>query len=203
MRPWYVRMATQNLLKLLLLLMLMLRIMLATVCYRFGSWCLVLKLNLCADFEHKVWSRFCSWSSGNILKLDFVQHFAADVLNFKFSGDAGVWLRFLVNALLRFWGWNVIRIRVWTCDMTSRSYFCKMNSTLGSVVPLAMFHNRFNGHFHRNMLTRTWLFECLFHLWQIAGTCTNCAVWLILQECHRILLFKHWFTAEHTSKDYH
>ena len=26
----------------------------------------------------------------------------------------------------------------WTCDMTSRSYFGKMNSTLGSVVPLAM-----------------------------------------------------------------
>ena len=25
------------------------------------------------------------------------------------------------------------------CDMTSRSYFGKMNSTLGSVVPLAMF----------------------------------------------------------------
>ena len=30
-------------------------------------------------------------------------------------------------------------ICVWTCDMTSRSYFGKMNSTLGSVVPLAMF----------------------------------------------------------------
>ena len=30
-------MLTQNLLRLLLLLMLMLRIMLATVCYRFGS----------------------------------------------------------------------------------------------------------------------------------------------------------------------
>ena len=28
---------------------------------------------------------------------------------------------------------------VWTCDITSRSYFGKMNSTLGSVVPLAMF----------------------------------------------------------------
>ena len=32
--------------------------------------------------------------------------------------------------------WNIY---VWTCDMTSRSYFGKMNSTLGSVVPLAMF----------------------------------------------------------------
>ena len=34
---------------------------------------------------------------------------------------------------------NLIKICVWTCDMTSRSYFDKMNSTLGSVVPLAMF----------------------------------------------------------------
>ena len=37
-----------------------------------------------------------------------------------------------------FWRWNVIKICVWTCVMTSRSYFGKMNSTLGSVVPLAM-----------------------------------------------------------------
>ena len=34
---------------------------------------------------------------------------------------------------------NLLKICVWTCDMTSRSYFGKMNSTLGSVVPLAMF----------------------------------------------------------------
>ena len=31
----------------------------------------------------------------------------------------------------RFWRWDLIRIFVWTCHM---------NSTLGSVVPLAMFH---------------------------------------------------------------
>ena len=34
---------------------------------------------------------------------------------------------------------NLLKICVWTCDMTSRSYFGKMNSTLGSVVPLAIF----------------------------------------------------------------
>ena len=34
---------------------------------------------------------------------------------------------------------NLIKICFWTCNMTSRSYFGKMNSTLGSVVPLAMF----------------------------------------------------------------
>ena len=35
-----------------------------------------------------------------------------------------------VDAWSRFWRWNLINICVWTCDM---------NSTLGSVVPLAMF----------------------------------------------------------------
>ena len=41
------------------------------------------------------------------------------------------------NSLLQIWD----VICVWTCDMTSRGYFGKMNSTLGSVVPLAMFWN--------------------------------------------------------------
>ena len=42
----------------------------ATVWCRFGRWGLVIN-NFCSDFEHKVWSRFWSWSSGNILKLEF------------------------------------------------------------------------------------------------------------------------------------
>ena len=50
-----------------------------------------------------------------------------NTLNFKFSGDTDVWLRYLVDADLCL---NL---------MTSRSYFGKMNSTLGSVVRLAMF----------------------------------------------------------------
>ena len=66
MWPWRVKMATQNLLRLLLLLMLMMRIVPATVCCRFGSWGLVIKLNFCSDLEHKVWSRFWNWSSGMI-----------------------------------------------------------------------------------------------------------------------------------------
>ena len=52
------KMTTQNLLRLLLLPILMLRIVLATVCCRFGSWGLFIKLNFCSDFEHNVWSRF-------------------------------------------------------------------------------------------------------------------------------------------------
>ena len=37
---------------------------------------------------------------------------------------------FEVDGWSRFWRWNMTRICVWTCDV---------NSTLGSVVPLAMF----------------------------------------------------------------
>ena len=51
-----------SLLMLLLLLTLIMRIVLATVCCRFGSWGLVIKLKSCSDFELKVWSRFWSWS---------------------------------------------------------------------------------------------------------------------------------------------
>ena len=61
-----VKMPTQNLLGLLLLLMLIMWIVLATVCCRFGSWGLVIKLDFCSDLEHKVWSKFWSWSSGKI-----------------------------------------------------------------------------------------------------------------------------------------
>ena len=115
--------------------------------FRFGH-----KAKLFSDFEHKVWSRFWCWSAGDILKLKFGQNFAADV-----------WLRlqswilvkimklglvnilslilvemlmfgwdFKVNALSRFWNWSLIKI-------------CDMNSTLWSVVPLAMFY-----HWHKN-----------------------------------------------------
>ena len=74
------KMPTQNLLRLLLLLMLVMRTVLATVCCILGSRGLVINLNFCSDFEHKVWSRFCSWSSGRIFKLEFGQYFTTDVL---------------------------------------------------------------------------------------------------------------------------
>ena len=59
-------MLTQNLLFMLLLLMLVMRIVLATVCCRFGSLGLVKKLNFCSvlstkfskDFEVEVKARF-------------------------------------------------------------------------------------------------------------------------------------------------
>ena len=151
MWPWRVKMATQNLLRLLLLLILMMRVVLATVCCRFGSWSLVIKLNYCSDFEHKVWSRFWSWSWGEILKLKFGHYFATDdwltlwswilveILMLSLSGDTDFWFRF--------WSWCLVEIlkmkfvqdlclNLWYDPI---GYFGKMNSTLGSVVPLAMF----------------------------------------------------------------
>ena len=107
MWPWCVRMPTQNLLRLLLLLMLMLRIMLANVCYRFGSWCLVLKLNFFQtlstrvgqDFEVEVQAKFWSWILFIILLLMFSRGYEVEsFFNFKFSGDADVWLIFLADA---------------------------------------------------------------------------------------------------------
>ena len=68
--------------------------------------CLV---NFCSDLEHKVWSRFWSWSSARfeagqfcwifvrILKLDLVKN-----LKLMFYGKADVWLRF--------WSWCLVEI---------------------------------------------------------------------------------------------
>ena len=116
-----VKMPTQNLLKLLLLLMLVMRIVLATVCCRFGSWGLVIKLNFCSDFEHfgqdflklkfwrdfeaEVWSAFCRWCFEEVTKLNLGQYsearFGQD-FNFRLSWDADVWLKI--------WSWCLIDI---------------------------------------------------------------------------------------------
>ena len=132
-------------LRLLLLLMLVTRIVLATICGRFGSWGLVKKLNFCSDFEHKVWSRFRSWSKGEIWSWSLVSFFCwcfveviwilveilklglANIFKFNFSRD--VW-DFEVDTCSRFWSMKFDQDLCATCDM---------NSTLGSVVPLAMF----------------------------------------------------------------
>ena len=153
------KMPTQNLLRLLLLLMLMMRIVLATVCCRFGSWGLDIKPNFCSDFEHKVCSRFWCWSLGKISKLEFGQYYAADVLqrlwswilieklklglvnilNSKFSQEGDVWLRFWSKYLVEILKMKFdqdLCLNLWYDPI---GYFGKMNSTLGSVVPLAMF----------------------------------------------------------------
>ena len=64
--------------RLLLLLVLVMRIVLATVCCRFGSWGLVINLNFWSDFEHfgqdfevEVRARFWSWGLVSILLMMF------------------------------------------------------------------------------------------------------------------------------------
>ena len=143
---WHVKMATQNLLKLLLLLKLMMRNVSTTV------WLQIWKVN----FGHKIkflfglWgqgfkvcSRFWSWCSGKILKLKFGHYFAADAWLWLWSSflvEILVWFGqdfilsfdemvmfgwdFEVGARSRFWR-CLIKICVWTCDMTQRSYFGK------------------------------------------------------------------------------
>ena len=75
-----------------------------------------------------VWCRFGRWSL--VIKLSFCSYFEHKVSRFGQDFEVGSWSRF----------WRcLIRICVRTCDITLRSYFGKQNSTLGSVVPLAMF----------------------------------------------------------------
>ena len=139
MWPWRVKMPTQNLLRLLLLLMLVTRIVLATVCGRFGSWGFVKKLNFCSDFEHKVWSSFWNWSSGKIfmvkrfsmlekswlscrhwLPLSHTDLLTPSLISLQFVCDEMLMFGwdFEVSAWSGLWRRNLIKISVWTCDMT-------------------------------------------------------------------------------------
>ena len=54
---------------------------------------------------------------------------------------------FEVDAWSRFLRWNLIKICIWTCDM---------NSTLGSVVPLAMFGNTIGNKDRGEVIPSTW-----------------------------------------------
>ena len=66
----------------------------------------------------------------DILKLGWVK-----ILNFNLSGNADVWLRFLVDALVK-----ILKMKFdQDLRLNLRYDFGKMNSTLGSVVPWAMF----------------------------------------------------------------
>ena len=120
----HVKMATQNLLKLLLLLRLMMRNVSTTVWCRFGRWTLVIKLSFCSDFEDKVsrfvqdfevdvQARFWSWSLVIILLLmlgcGYEVHSwsrfwfgLVKIFKFKFCRNGDVWLRF--------WSWCKVEI---------------------------------------------------------------------------------------------
>ena len=122
----------------------------ATVCWRFGSWGLVIKLNYCSDFEHfgqdfkvEVEARFWSWSLVSILLLMFGWGYEVESWISKYSAG-----RFGQDSNFRFLSrcWCLVEILklmliFWNCDMFEicELWSCDMNSTLGSVVPLAMF----------------------------------------------------------------
>ena len=89
MWPWRVKMPTRNFLMLLLLLMLMMRI--GNIWCGFGSWGFVIKLNFCSDFQHKVWSKFRSCSSGKICSWSLASFFP---LIFCRSYEVESWSRF-------------------------------------------------------------------------------------------------------------
>ena len=112
----------------------------------------VKKLTFFSNFEHNVWSKFWSWNSDKIwswsllsflcwcfvevmlnpsrILVDILKQGLGKILKLKFYERLMFGSDFEVDAWSRFLRWNLIKICVWTCDI---------NSTLGSVVPLAMF----------------------------------------------------------------
>ena len=76
---------------------------------------------------------------------------------------------FEVDAWPRFWRWHLIKICVWTCDM---------NSTLGSVVPLAMFMHYITLHvidIHNIRCLEPFLpFYDHFEIWRVLGNLVLC-----------------------------
>ena len=86
-------------------MLLMMRIVLATVCCRFGSWDLVIKQNFCLDFEDKVWSRFWSWSSGKIWSWSLISIL---LLMFCRGFEVKSWES-------RFWSWSSGLLCPWQC----------------------------------------------------------------------------------------
>ena len=85
-------------------------------------------------FAADVLQRVQSWILIEMLKLGLV-----NILNFKFSRDGDVWLRFWSKCLVEILKMKFdqdLCLNLWYDPI---GYFGKMNSTLGSVVPLAMF----------------------------------------------------------------
>ena len=154
MWPWRVKMPTQNLFRLWLLLILMLWKRFddslvhiwklefgQKVNYVFWAQSLVkiLKFKFRQYFEGEVWSVFCSQCFLRLWSLTLVE----------IQKEARFWILSLVQMLMFGWDfevdarlrlekWNLINVYVRTCEMTQRSYFGKQNSTLGSVVPMAV-----------------------------------------------------------------
>ena len=81
-------------------------IVLVTICCRFGSRGLVKNLNVCSDFEQKVWSRFWSWSSGKIWSWSLVSSFLLMFCRMLNPRWILVWSLFCCWCFM--WLWNSI-----------------------------------------------------------------------------------------------
>ena len=167
MWPWRVKMPTQNLLRLFLLLMLMLRITLATVCYRFGSWCLVLKLNFFQTlstrfgngFEVEVQARFWSWSFSSSLPL------MLQIWELMFGPKAKLLFRLWTQGLVKI---SKLKFRqdyeAWVCSAFCRWCFVEvMKLNLGRD-----FEARFGQDFEFLVLWRCWCLVEIFS-WCLDG----------------------------------
>ena len=90
----------------------------------------ILKLQFDQYFADGVWLRIWFWILVEILKLSLVK-----ILKFKFSRNADVWLSFWSCYLV-----EILKMKFYQDLLKNLWYdFGKQNSTLGTVVPLAMF----------------------------------------------------------------
>ena len=133
------------------------------------------------------------------LKLDLLWFWSSGLREMSmFSWD------FEVVSWLRFWRWNLSKLCVRTHDMTSRSYFGKMISILGSVVPLAMFLLRlakakcgaFDIAFPQTILLS---FAIQSQLSDSDSSDAPRTLWLLMAihtECQRISTFSYHFLSE-------
>ena len=85
-------------------------IVLVTICCRFGSRGLVKNLNVCSDFEQKVWSRFWSWSSGKIWSWSLVSSFLLMFCRMLNPRWILVWSLFCCWCFM--WLWSSILVKI-------------------------------------------------------------------------------------------
>ena len=88
----------------------------ATVCCRFGSWGLVIKLNFCSDFQHKVWSGVWSWSWDWIRNWSLIKICVELVIWTQPSGPLCLWQCFNYCDLF-----SIYASRFYSCVLSSIS----------------------------------------------------------------------------------
>ena len=91
------------------------------------------KAKFCSDFEHKVWPRVWSWSSPETFETEVWSVFCC-------WGLVRLWSECLVKILMLKFIRKILNFRDLIKICVRTCFFGKQNSTLGSVVPLAMFY---------------------------------------------------------------